>query len=164
MATLADELLNDFEDDDGQEEEEGTRDLAEGDDAASVPAFNGTKSTGEAQDGGGMDLDDDEEAVGEDEELMNGSSVNKAMEDAEDADETKHRVEKMQLGGVSDVRSVAGLMKSLEPVLEVSILLMVFTRAPFTLNRSPDFFRRPTENRTLSEPTFRTAEQKRRLD
>jgi len=52
----------------------------------------------------------------EDEEMLNGSN---GMEDAQDQEETKAKVEKMQLGGVSDVRNVAGLMKTLEPVLEV---------------------------------------------
>ena len=42
--------------------------------------------------------------------------------DVEDEEETKAKIEKMQLGGVDDVRSVAGLMRTLEPVLEVSIL------------------------------------------
>jgi U4/U6 small nuclear ribonucleoprotein PRP31 len=42
------------------------------------------------------------------------------MDDAEDEEEAKARIEKMQLASVSDVRSVAGLMRQLEPVMEVS--------------------------------------------
>ncbi|KAF2231467.1 Nop domain-containing protein [Viridothelium virens] len=118
MATLADELLNDFEEDEGQEEEDENEHLTTGDGVASTPTANVSKTREAALDGARMELDDGDEASDEDEELMNGSTVSKVMEDAEDADETKERVEKMQLGGISDVRSVANLMRSLEPVLQ----------------------------------------------
>ncbi|KAK5175953.1 U4/U6-U5 snRNP complex subunit prp31, partial [Cryomyces antarcticus] len=65
-----------------------------------------------------MELDDDEEAVNEDEDLMNNGPADRRTQDAEDEEEAKARIEKMQLGGVSDVRSVASLMKTLEPVME----------------------------------------------
>lgn len=89
MSTLADELLNDFEDSgsEGEQNEEGEEEAAQG-----------------------MELDGDEEEV--DEEMV----------EVEDEEEAKTKVEKMQLGHVNDVRSVAGLMKTLEPVLEVSHL------------------------------------------
>jgi U4/U6 small nuclear ribonucleoprotein PRP31 len=48
------------------------------------------------------------------------AGMNGVEKDVEDEDEAKARVEKMQLGGVDDVRSVASLMKTLEPVIEVS--------------------------------------------
>lgn len=64
---------------------------------------------------GAMELDGDEEDMDEEMEGMPGPG-----QDVEDPEETKRRVEKMQLGGVSDIRTVAGLMKTLEPVLEVS--------------------------------------------
>jgi hypothetical protein len=89
MSTLADELLNDFEDS-GSEGEQVE------DEEASAGAQNG------------MELDGDEEDVDEE------------MGEVEDEEEAKAKVEKMQLGHVNDVRSVAGLMKILEPVLEVS--------------------------------------------
>ena len=41
------------------------------------------------------------------------------ISDDDDEEARKAKVEKMHLGGVDDVRSVAGLMKVLEPVLEV---------------------------------------------
>ncbi|KAF2136759.1 uncharacterized protein K452DRAFT_236921 [Aplosporella prunicola CBS 121167] len=65
-----------------------------------------------------MELDDDEEAVEEDEEMMAAASAPDGREAPEDEEEAKARVEKMQLGGVNDVRSVAGLMKTLQPVME----------------------------------------------
>ena len=48
------------------------------------------------------------------------TGINDSGIDVEDEEETKAKVEKMELGGVDDVRSVAKLMKTLEPVLEVS--------------------------------------------
>ena len=107
MSTLADELLNDFEDS-GSEGEPESGDLfpeAEG----HAPIANGN--------GGSMELDGDEEEVEEDEDMAETGNELDVMDDEE---VTKAKVEKMQLGGVDDVRSVAGLMKTLEPVLEVS--------------------------------------------
>lgn len=138
MATLADELLNDFEEDDGHEDEEQNDNLRQGDGVNSTSVVSRSRVNGNVREDAGMELDDDEEAVEDDEELMNGGSFNKAIEDAEDADDAKQRVEKMQLGGVNDVRSVAVLMKSLEPVLEVSSAINTFLFFPpnkqFTLN------------------------------
>ena len=136
MATLADELLNDFEEEDGAEEEEQKDDLPEGDSVNPTPAVNGSRTNGSVCDDTTMELDDDDEekAVEADDELMSGGSINKAIEDAEDADDAKQRVEKMQLGGVNDVRSVAVLMKSLEPVLEVRNALIILADTPFMLN------------------------------
>ena len=114
MATLADELLNDFEEDEVQDEEEQGDDFPNGDGLAAMPNSNGSKSTAAAME---LDKDEaDEEPI--DSGSINNSSVNRAMDGGEDADDAKQRIEKMQLGGVSDVRSVAGLMKSLEPVLQ----------------------------------------------
>ena len=107
MSTLADELLNDFEDS-GSEGEPENGDLfpeAEG----HAPTTNGNGST--------MELDGDEEDVEEDEDMTGTGNAIDVMDDEE---ATKAKVEKMQLGGVDDVRSVAGLMTTLEPVLEVS--------------------------------------------
>ena len=112
MSTLADELLNDFEDS-GSEREDGQQDgfLQDG---ASPPTTNGHAKEPE----GSMILDGDEEEVDEDEE-MDGTPVKGTAANIEDEEEAKAKVEKMQLGGVNDVRSVAGLMKTLEPVLQV---------------------------------------------
>ncbi len=112
MSTLADELLNDFEDSGSGEEDGQENGLLQ--DGASPPATKGEAHTL----GGSMILDGDEEEVDEDEE-MDGVAVNTAVVDVEDEEEAKAKVEKMQLGSVSDVRNVAGLMKMLEPVLQV---------------------------------------------
>ena len=112
MATLADELLNDFEDS-GSEQGDESNEYQDGDDqqngfhddrAASLP---------------GMELDGDEEEMEDAEEELEAQKV--AGDTLEDEDDTKAKVEKMKLGSVSDVRNVAGLMKTLQPVLEVSL-------------------------------------------
>ena len=120
MATLADELLNDFEDSgseaEGEDQQNGILQ-----DGASPPPINGNAAESS------MVLDGDEEDVAEDEDEDEDDELRKgglaaAVEDEEDA---KAKVEKMQLGSVSDVRSVAGLMKTLEPILEVSSTVLL---------------------------------------
>jgi U4/U6 small nuclear ribonucleoprotein PRP31 len=72
---------------------------------------------------GGMELDDDESEVGDvDEDMLAEGGNGETLESGDNEEEVKAKIEKMQLAGVSDVRSVAGLMKTLEPVLEVSEL------------------------------------------
>ena len=110
MSTLADELLNDFEDSNS----EGEAELQNG----IFHEVNGSK-VGHAG-AHEMDVDGDEDGDGDEEMESTGVENGAALEDADDEEEAKAKVEKMQLGGVSDVRSVAGLMKTLEPVLEVS--------------------------------------------
>lgn len=106
MATLADELLNDF-DDSGDEQDEENNGFHSGED-------NDGQETGlNAAESMEVDANEDEEAEEE-------SDARKADDDLEGEEEAKAKVEKMQLGGVSDVRNVAGLMKQLQPVLEVS--------------------------------------------
>lgn len=111
MATLADELLNDFdESDDENEEQNGLRD-----NDATGDTSNGLSHS----DSAGMEglevpvEDEDMEDAEEEEARQEGDTL-------EDEEDTKAKVEKMQLGGVSDVRNVAGLMKTLQPILEVS--------------------------------------------
>ena len=111
MATVADELLNDFESD----AEDETQQSLEGDiitHSALRPS-----DPSDAHGNAAMDLDGDEEEV--DEDMQDGSAPN-AMQEPETAEEAKARVEKMDLAAVGDVRSVANLMKTLQPVLEVS--------------------------------------------
>jgi len=120
MATLADELLNDFEDTGSEGEEDRSNEFLQDDGVTGADGVNGIKKAATAGADGGMELDGDEEEVDEDEELLNGASAKGAAADVEDEEEAKARIEKMQLGGVNDVRSVAGLMKTLQPVLEVS--------------------------------------------
>jgi len=116
MATLADELLNDFEDDtDGEEEEDAPRDPLSEDGVTN--GVNTADEEGGAN--GATELDGDEEEV-DDLEAEIGAVSSRPADALEDADEARARVDKIQLHGVSDVRSVAGLMKALKPVLEVS--------------------------------------------
>ena len=110
MSTLADDLLNDF-DDSGSE--------GEGEQHNGILQDNG--STSQHAPDGSMVLDGDEEDVDEDDD-MGGASMDGRAGDVEDQEEAKAKVEKMQLGSVSDVRSVASLMNTLEPVLEVRAL------------------------------------------
>lgn len=131
MSTLADDLLNDFADSGSEGEGEQQNGLLH--DEATPPAsgiVNGhsRKSTSVDQDGG-MELDDDEAEVGDDDEEMLSANVLKGDDvEVEDEEEAKAKVEKMQLGSVNDVRSVAGLMKTLEPVLEVGLPFSVPSR------------------------------------
>ncbi|KAF7896022.1 hypothetical protein EAF00_006037 [Botryotinia globosa] len=113
MSTLADELLQDFEDSGSEGEGEDNAHLfADPDEVALSMNGNATGLSGANE----MELDGDEEAVDEDDEMAGMTSG--AIDTAEDEEATKAKVEKMQLGGVDDVRSVAGLMKTLEPVLD----------------------------------------------
>jgi len=112
MATLADELLNDFEDS-GSEHEEEANGLEPGDE---IPADENDHNHG-------IPLDGDEEEMEDAEE-----EVTARDDDLEDEDDTKAKVEKMRLGAVRDVRTVAGLMKTLQPVLEVSSI-PIYTRS-----------------------------------
>lgn len=113
MSTLADELLNDFEDSGSEGEEEQQDGFLQ--ESATPPAgpVNGQK------DSASMLLDGDEEEEDEDEEDVANGTLK--IEEQDDEEEAKAKVEKMQLGAVSDVRTVASLMKTLDPVLEVSI-------------------------------------------
>lgn len=120
MATVADELLNDFEDSGSENEEERTGDDAPADSTGSE-AQNGSNEAPVIQRREeGIEYDGDEDnpadAVPDDDAP---SHLN--MEDAEDEEETKARVEKMELKAVNDVRSVAVLMRQLNPVVEVSL-------------------------------------------
>jgi len=117
MSTLADELLQDFED--SGSEGEGQNEGLFPDNEDAKDGLNGNAPYSGAN--GSMELDGDEEEVDEDEEM---SGVADTGADVEDEEETKAKVEKMELGAVDDVRSVARLMKTLEPVLEVSTFLI----------------------------------------
>jgi U4/U6 small nuclear ribonucleoprotein PRP31 len=111
MATIADELLNDFESD-GDEENQETYDGDIATDSILRPLDHGDAN-------GAMELDGDEE---EDDEAQDGDAGPPTnARDTETEEEAKARVEKMDLAAVGDVRSVAILMKKLQPILEVSI-------------------------------------------
>lgn len=110
MSTLADELLQDFEDSgsEGDEDQNGGLFRNDGDVDAGSQNYGPSRQVAN----GDMELDGDEEV---EDEQMDGAELD--TEENEDA--TRAKVEKMQLRGVDDVRSVASLMKTLEPVLEV---------------------------------------------
>ncbi|KAL8824398.1 MAG: hypothetical protein Q9170_008169 [Blastenia crenularia] len=111
MSTLADELLNDFEDSGSEGEEEQQNGFVQN--SATRPTAGPASGH---EDSPSMLLDDDEEDEAENEEdAVNGAPK---LDEVDDEEEAKAKVEKMQLGGVSDVRTVASLMKTLEPVLE----------------------------------------------
>ncbi|KAF4829426.1 Pre-mRNA-processing factor 31 [Colletotrichum tropicale] len=112
MATLAEELFNDFADS-GSEADETQQD---GDDALGLDLAHQTVNHSSSND---MDLDADDSEADADDDVMAGVSKG-TVDTVEDAEDAKSKVEKMQLGGVSDVRSVASLMQTLEPVIEVS--------------------------------------------
>lgn len=143
MSTLADELLNDFEDSGSEGESEQQNGFLQ--DGATPPATNGRVQASQ----GSMVLDGDEEDVSDDEEAELGDSITtSATVDVEDEEEAKAKVEKMQLGGVNDVRSVAGLMKTLEPVLQVCVCLLIplvlyrWIKVYIFCGHSPDVLRR----------------------
>jgi U4/U6 small nuclear ribonucleoprotein PRP31 len=124
MATLADELLNDFEESDSEGGEDDRSQEFQDDGVTNGPSAYGLqKPSSSIGASDGMILDGDEEEVEDDEELTNSAGAGGPKEQVEDEQETKARIEKMQLRGVNDVRSVAVLMKTLQPVLEVSISL-----------------------------------------
>lgn len=100
MSTVADDLLNDF----GSSGDEAD-DLEQGGDGLYDNAANGDKDAMDVD--GGLGAEDGDDG-----------------EDGEDADAGNQDVEKMQLGAVKDVRSVASLMQTLTPILEVSVRVL----------------------------------------
>ena len=118
MATIADELLNDFEESGSENEDEQTNRQIFDDHGGTEQDTVAGQPSGSGQNGS-MVLDGDEEEPDE-EDLAGGVPSHLKMDDPEDEEETKARVEKMELHNVGDVRSVAGLMKQLEPIIKVS--------------------------------------------
>lgn len=117
-SSLAADLLADFNESDNDEDDFGIENGV-----SHSPETNGHRIKSRDF----MELDGDEEADDdEDEEIgsVSQSATRGGSELADDDDDEarKAKVEKMQLGNVDDVRSVAGLMKVLEPVLEVSFI------------------------------------------
>lgn len=116
MTTLADELLNDFED--SGSENEGKEVLYHGDlpDGDNEPDVEMNTSLAGLDEDAGNELQSDS--------TVNGAVATpngRATEDTEE-DDAKASIERMQFSGVSDVRSVARLMKTLRPILDVSII------------------------------------------
>ncbi|KAI0423907.1 hypothetical protein F5Y09DRAFT_169860 [Xylaria sp. FL1042] len=117
MSTLADELLQDFEDsgsENGDVQDDAGLDLEGG--AASSPPGRGS-----GQENGDMMLDGDEEGEpdeDEDEDMAGMEEMDGTVNAMEDEAAAKARIEKMQLGNVSDVRKVTSVMDRLEPLLK----------------------------------------------
>ncbi|KAK4040540.1 Pre-mRNA-processing factor 31 [Parachaetomium inaequale] len=112
MSTLADELLQDFE---GSGSEAGGDEHDDGFfGEAGLPG--GAHTNGE--DTAMEEVRDEDEGEDADADMMDG--LDGTGTPAADDDDAKAKIEKMQLAGVRDVRTVAGLMKTLTPVLEVS--------------------------------------------
>ncbi|KAI0204999.1 hypothetical protein F4808DRAFT_448588 [Astrocystis sublimbata] len=116
MSTLADELLQDFEDS-GSENGDGPQDASTGldinhdYDSHAPPRLNGIHR----QDDGDMMLDGDEDGLDDDdddddEKMRDVGDMRNAVEDED--------VEKMQLGHVKDVRKVTSVMDRLDPLLK----------------------------------------------
>ena len=116
MATLADELLNDFEDS-GSEDGNRQNDVLDDEDREQSNGYTFKDESSNFQTK--MELDDDEEEVEDEGEEQSGQYERRGLNDIPDEEEIKAKVEKMNLRGVDDVRSVAVLMRALEPVLEV---------------------------------------------
>jgi U4/U6 small nuclear ribonucleoprotein PRP31 len=112
MSTLADELLQDFE---GSGSEAGGD---EHDDGLFGEAGLSGGAHANGEDTAMEELRDEDLDEGEDADMVDGLNGDAAA--AADDDDEKAKIEKMQLAGVRDVRTVAGLMKTLTPVLEVS--------------------------------------------
>jgi hypothetical protein len=142
MSSLANDLLNDFEDS-GSE----NGDLADQE--------NGDPTDFRSNDG-------ETESADEDGGARDNRDGGDDMDYEEDA---KIKVEKMKLGGVSDVRSVAGLMKTLQPVLEVSyVQALLYLSKDFDLQlrrSSPDSSSSIPENQSFSNHPSREANKKR---
>jgi U4/U6 small nuclear ribonucleoprotein PRP31 len=114
-SSLAADLLADFNESENEDEDFGIENKA-----SHSPEPSRSKSRDF------LELDGDEEEVGSEDEEMGGvfpgaTRGESDLADDDDEEARKAKVEKMQLGGVDDVRSVAGLMKVLEPVLEVCV-------------------------------------------
>ncbi|KFA63704.1 hypothetical protein S40285_08786 [Stachybotrys chlorohalonatus IBT 40285] len=141
MSTVVEDLLNDFGSSGDEAEDAGYDGLVRDDDA------NGDHDA--------MDVDGDH--VGKD-EALDGPTRSDANA-ADEADATKAKVEKMQLAGVKDVNSVASLMQTLAPVLEVSYFphpngSMSGAFTPDFLRISPDLMDRTLQkiNHFRSQP------------
>ncbi|CCU74590.1 pre-mRNA-processing factor 31 [Blumeria hordei DH14] len=109
MSTIAEELLQDFEDSGSEAEESLLRenlDIDKEDGGHNTYPLNGAN--------GVMDVDDDE-GSDKDEEMTEAASLGLNVGDEYDM---RANVEKMDLGNVDDVRRVARKMKKIEPVLE----------------------------------------------
>lgn len=136
MSTLADELLQDFEDSGSENgEEQLDTEVDGGPDSDGFVLRHQHHNNPDAD----MVLDGDEEDEPEQEdEEMGGTGVPATLDTIQDEEAAKAQVEKMQLGSVKDIRKVTRLMDRLEPLLKVSLTLLSY---PFltSIQPSPSF-------------------------
>lgn len=113
MATIAEELLNDFGDSGSEHEDDGNNENGNSfqiSDLGSTDHLRADAGSGDEA----MDVEEGEEVAGDGETVPSHLKP----DGPEEPEEAKARVEKMELHKIGDVRSVAGLMRQLEPVLE----------------------------------------------
>jgi U4/U6 small nuclear ribonucleoprotein PRP31 len=139
MTTYADELLADLmSDGSGASDSE-----APSDEEAAFEAGISVKpmEVDERNQDEDEDEDDDEAEMSEEGMRLVAAGGGSAVANAEDEDEARAMVAKMKhMGGINDIRSVSGLMKSLKPVLEVRGQLMRrLMRFRINLGNSADF-------------------------
>ena len=112
MSTVHDDLLNDF----GSSGDEAD----EAEDNGLILNKDTDRTNADGADEDGVD----------DPDSMDVDATGPEVGDDDDATAKTQQIEKMQLGAVKDVRSVATLMQTLEPILEVSQTLLLL---PLTL-------------------------------
>ena len=150
MATLADELLNDFED---SGSEDGNRQNAFLGDDPDQPKEAALQDEG-------LDIQTTMELDGDEEEEEPGALD---LDDMPDEEETKAKVEKMKLANVDDVTTIATLQALLNPVLEVITsslaLILNLSQRALRLHRQsrPDLSASCAENRPFPVHTPRNA-------
>ena len=128
MSTLADELLQDFEDsgsENGEEHHDADPDVDADADASGALEADGFLNPRRTHNGLDTDMmldGDEEEESDEEDEVMSGTGAapGLALDTTQDEAAAKAQVEKMQLGSVKDIRKVTRLMDRLEPLLKVS--------------------------------------------
>jgi U4/U6 small nuclear ribonucleoprotein PRP31 len=135
MATIAEELLNDFGDSGSENGDDALGNAGElyrdfKDSAIDEDAQQADDAAAQ-----GSEMDADEEAAFGDGETI---PSHLKMDAPEEPEEAKARVEKMDLNKVSDVRSVAGLMKQLEPILEKIAFYKLPGNAPKNIGNVDD--------------------------
>lgn len=109
MSTVHEDLLNDFGSS-GDEADDGEDNGLQLNDESEANQDGGDSMDVDTPGGDGNDDGSNHDAS------KNGAGVN----DVGDDEGAMEKIEKMQLGNVKDVRSVASLMQKLEPILEVS--------------------------------------------
>ena len=155
MATLADELHNDFLDSGSEGERH------EDDEGASTGSQD--PPTKYARNG---DLEMGDELREADADDMDDGDSDGLLGEAEEETEARLQRERKEQAAPKDMRSVATFVKSMEPVLEVSISHCL---SPDQMHRvyivaisNPDVRAPPAENRVLSVTTTGTTSQERR--